>query len=143
MTYNEWLSCIEELKKSNNYMILDKLSKENVNINLSYMLEPKLIDLIYYRFKSSITSIITNLRDMYSDQYYLDLILLNFRKDIEFIKKIMKLKQISEEEYSRLNNDLRRELNESYKLLEEEAVSVDDTGNLLMIIRNNRIKWSE
>ncbi len=143
MTYNEWLSCIEELKKSNNYMILDKLSKENVNINLSYMLEPKLIDLIYYRFKSSITSIITNLRDMYSDQYYLDLILLNFRKDIEFIKKIMKLKQISEEEYSRLNNDLRRELNESYKILEEEAVSVDDTGNLLMIIRNNRIKWSE
>ena len=80
---------------------------------------------------------------MYSDQYYLDLILLNFRKDIEFIKKIMKLKQISDKEYVRLNDDLKKELDESYKILEEEAVYVDDTGNLLMIIRNNRIKWSE
>ena len=143
MTYNEWLSCIEELKKSNNYMILDRLSNEEVNNNINSMLEPKLIELIYYRFKSSVNNIIVNLRDMYSDQYYLDLILLNFRKDIEFIKKIMKLKQISDKEYVRLNDDLKKELDESYKILEEEAVYVDDTGNLLMIIRNNRIKWSE
>lgn len=143
MTYNEWLSCIEELKKSNNYMILDRLSNEEVNNNINSMLEPKLIELIYYRFKSSVSNIIVNLRDMYSDQYYLDLILLNFRKDIEFIKKIMKLKQISDKEYVRLNDDLKKELDESYKILEEEAVYVDDTGNLLMIIRNNRIKWSE
>ena len=38
MTYNEWLSCIEELKKSNNYMILDRLSNEEVNNNINSML---------------------------------------------------------------------------------------------------------
>ena len=143
MTYNEWLDCIEELKKSNNYLILDKLEKEDVNENINSMIEPKLLELIDYKFRSGVSNIIVNLKDMYSDQYYMDLLLLNFKKDIIFIKKLLRLKQISNESSLELENKLKDDLEDSYKILEEESVKVDDTGNLLMIIRNNKIKWSD
>ena len=143
MTYNEWLDCIEELKNSNNYLILDKLEKEDVNENINSMLEPKLLELIDYKFRSGVSNIVVNLKDMYSDQYYMDLLLLNFKKDIIFIKKLLRLKQISNESSLELENKLKDDLEDSYKILEEESVKVDDTGNLLMIIRNNKIKWSD
>ena len=143
MTYNEWLDCIEELKNSNNYLILDKLEKEDVNENINSMIEPKLLELIDYKFRSGVSNIIVNLKDMYSDQYYMDLLLLNFKKDIIFIKRLLRLKQISNESSLELENKLKDDLEDSYKILEEESVKVDDTGNLLMIIRNNKIKWSD
>lgn len=143
MTYDEWLNNIEELKNSNNYAILEKLEKESLNENINHMIEPKLIKLISDRLIVSLNKLTNNLLDIYTDPYKMDMVLVTFRKDIDFSLRLLKLKQISSESYKDTYEGLKSQVNESFSILEKEAVNIDSTGNLMMIIRNNRIKWSE
>jgi len=143
MNYQEWLDAIEELTKSNNFLILEKLEKEPINESINHLIEDKLINLINNRTQYSLNKIVIELNNMYSDQYQFDMQLIIFKKDIEFSLRLLKLKQISKEKYDETLSDLKKEVEESYKILDKTALEIDPNGNLSLIIKNNRIKWSE
>ena len=143
MNYQEWLDAIEELTKSNNFLILEKLEKEPINESINHLIEDKLINLINNRTQYSLNKIVIELNNMYSDQYQFDMQLIIFKKDIEFSLRLLKLKQISKEKYDEALSDLKKEVEESYKILDKTALEIDPNGNLSLIIKNNRIKWSD
>lgn len=144
MTYEEWLSIIEEISKSSiNMTTLEKLKNTEINPNINEMVYPKLVSTIKNRFTNSINKIINSLDIVFSDKNYLDLELLNFKKELKYLEELTKLKQIPDELKIDLYSTLVNESNNVYNILEKEADKIDYTGVYGSIIRNNRIKWSE
>lgn len=144
MTYEEWLSIIEEINKSSiNMTTLEKLKNAEINPNINEMVYPKLVSTIKNRFTNSINKIINSLDIVFSDKNYLDLELLNFKKELKYLEELTKLKQIPDELKIDLYSTLVNESNNVYNILEKEADKIDYTGVYGSIIRNNRIKWSE
>lgn len=144
MTYEEWLSIIEEINKSSiNMTTLEKLKNAEINPNINEMVYPKLVSAIKNRFTNSINKIINSLDIVFSDKNYLDLELLNFKKELKYLEELTKLKQIPDELKIDLYSTLVNESNNVYNILEKEADKIDYTGVYGSIIRNNRIKWSE
>ncbi len=144
MTYEEWLSIIEEINKlSINMTTLEKLKNAEINPNINEMVYPKLVSAIKNRFTNSINKIINSLDIVFSDKNYLDLELLNFKKELKYLEELTKLKQIPDELKIDLYSTLVNESNNVYNILEKEADKIDYTGVYGSIIRNNRIKWSE
>ena len=80
---------------------------------------------------------------MYNDNNYMDICMIEFKKNINFIEKLIKLKQIPVNIQQQLLNKLKDETDKTYEILEKESIAIDDKGILQMIIRNNRIKWSD
>ena len=98
MTYEEWLSTIEQLNTTNtNQDLLNKLKQEPVNNNLSSMIVPKLVKLINNRFELSVNKIIKELEYIFTDINYLDLSLLNFKKEIKYLLELINLQHIPED----------------------------------------------
>ena len=98
MTYEEWLSTIEQLTTTNtNQDLLNKLKQEPVNNNLSSMITPKLIRLINTRFDLSVNKIIKELEIILNDINYLDLALLNFKKEINYLFELINIPQIPQD----------------------------------------------
>ncbi len=144
MTYEEWLSSIEEINKTSiNMTVLEKMKNAEINMNINEMLYPKLVSAIRNRFTNSINKIINSLDIVFSDKNYLDLELLNFKKELKFLEELTRLKQIPDEIKIDLFSTLVNESNNIYNILEKEANKIDYTGVYGSIIRNNRIKWSE
>ena len=144
MTYEEWLSSIEEINKTSiNMTVLEKMKNAEINMNINEMLYPKLVSAIRNRFTNSINKIINSLDIVFSDKNYLDLELLNFKKELKFLDELTRLKQIPDEIKIDLFSTLVNESNNIYNILEKEANKIDYTGVYGSIIRNNRIKWSE
>ncbi len=144
MTYEEWLSIIEEINKTSiNMTTLEKLKNTEINPNINEMVYPKLVSAIKNRFTNSINKIINSLDIVFSDKNYLDLELLNFKKELKYLEELTKLKQIPDELKIDLYSTLVNESNNVYNILEKEADKIDYTGVYGSIIRNNRIKWSE
>ena len=100
-------------------------------------------NLIRTKFNNSINKIIKNLGEIFSDVNYLDLTLLNFKKEINYVIELSKLKQLPPEKQIELQIILKTETNKVYDILCTEADKIDYTGSTSIIIRNNRIKWSE
>ena len=133
MQYEEWLNILEELKTSStNIDTLKRMQNADVNPNFNNMLVPKLEELIRTKFNYSIEKIIKNLGDIFSDINYLDLTLLN-----------SKIKQLPQEKQIEIQIVLKTETNKVYDILCTEADKIDYTGSTSIIIKNNRIKWSE
>lgn len=144
MQYEEWLNILEELKTSStNIDTLKRIQNADVNPNFNNMLVPKLEELIKTKFDYSIEKIIKNLGDIFSDINYLDLALLNFKKEINYVIELSKLKQIPPEKQIEIQIVLKTETNKVYDILCTEADKIDYTGSTSIIIKNNRIKWSE
>lgn len=144
MQYEEWLNAIEELKgSSTNIDILKKMQNAEVNPSFNNMLVPKLEELIKFKFNNSINKIIKSLGEIFSDINYLDLSLLNLKKEINYIIELTKLNQLPPETQTELNNILKTETSKVYDILCKEADKIDYTGGTSIIIKNNRIKWSE
>lgn len=144
MQYEEWLNILEELKTSStNIDTLKRMQNADVNPNFNNMLVPKLEELIRTKFNYSIEKIIKNLGDIFSDINYLDLTLLNFKKEINYVIELSKLKQIPPEKQIEIQIVLKTETNKVYDILCTEADKIDYTGGTSIIIKNNRIKWSE
>lgn len=144
MQYEEWLNILEEIKTSStNIDTLKRMQNADVNPNFNNMLVPKLEDLIRTKFNYSIEKIIKNLGDIFSDINYLDLTLLNFKKEINYVIELSKLKQIPPEKQIEIQIVLKTETNKVYDILCTEADKIDYTGGTSIIIKNNRIKWSE
>jgi hypothetical protein len=144
MTYEEWLASIKEINKTSiNMTVLEKMKNAEINMNINEMLYPKLVSAIRNRFTNSINKIINSLDIVFSDKNYLDLELLNFKKELKFLEELTRLKQIPDEIKIDLFSTLVNESNNIYNILEKEANKIDYTGVYGSIIRNNRIKWSE
>lgn len=144
MTYEEWLSTIEQLNTTNtNQDLLNKLKQEPVNNNLSSMIVPKLVTLINNRFELSVNKIIKELEYIFTDINYLDLSLLNFKKEIKYLLELINLQHIPEDIKQTSINKLKQDTNKVYDILIKEADKYDYTGVASMTIKNNMIKWSE
>lgn len=144
MNYEEWLNAIETLKKGNiDKTLLETLQNTEINENINTMLVPKLIELIKARFSISINKIIKNLSEIFSDINYLDMALVNFKKEINYILELIKLKQIPAAEKIELRKEIVDGVNETYRILTEEAINVDSKGTYAQIIEYNKIKWSD
>ena len=144
MTYEEWLKNIEELKQTNiNIEKLNILKEAPINENLFQMIENKLLELVKIKFEKSITKLIKELPTIFSDVNYLDLALIDFKKEIKFLIEIIYLKQISPPEQIALLNMIKEQTENAYNILLKEANQTDQTGIFAITINNNRIKWSE
>lgn len=144
MTYEEWLNIIEELKNNNtNYGKLEQLKKAELNTNINELLVPKLENLITTRFENAINKIISNLENIFTDVNYLDLVLVNFKKEIKFINELISLKQLPNDKKINLFSDIKEGTDNIYTILEKEAQQIDEIGIFAITINNNRINWSE
>ena len=144
MTYEEWLSTIEQLNTTNtNQDLLNKLKQEPVNNNLSSMIVPKLVTLINNRFELSVNKITKELEYIFTEINYSDLSLLNFKKEIKYLVELINLQHIPEDIKQTSINKLKQDTNKVYDILIKEADKYDYTGVASMTIKNNMIKWSE
>ena len=144
MTYEEWLNTIEELKHPNlSIDNLNKIKNTSLNENINPLLIPKIENLIKERLNNSINKIILNLSEIFNDINYLDLTLLNFKKEINYILEIISIKQLPKDKQKELKDMIKNEGNNVIEILNKEAQKIDYTGALSSIINNYRIKWSE
>ena len=144
MTYEEWLSTIETLTSTNiNQELLNKVKQEPVNTNLKDLIVPKLLRLIQNRFDLSVNKIINELEFLFSDVNYLDLSLLNYKKEMNYLHELIKRNQIPNDIQSERIKKLKEDTNKVYDILIKEADKYDYTGVFSMTIKNNMIKWSE
>ena len=144
MTYQQWLENIKLLEgRGINFQVLELLEQQEPNSVIEEMLTPKLEELITKRTNYSITEIIHNLEIIFSDINELDYNLVKFKKEIGFIIRLIKLKQIPYAIQSQIFKKFKTDIDEVYKILKQEADMVDYTGSFSQIIKNNEYKWSE
>lgn len=144
MTYQSWLENIKLLEgRGINLQVLELLEQQEPNPVIEEMLTPKLEELITKRTNQSITAIIQNLEIIFSDINELDYNLVKFKKEIGFIIRLIKLKQIPYIIQSQILKKFKADIDEVYKILKQEADIVDYTGSFSQIIKNNEYKWSE
>ncbi len=143
MSYEEWLNRIEALSNKNDYNILKELETVPYNANLEELLTPKLSDLVTKKLTKSINSIVKSLELIYKDPNELDICMIEFKKNIQFIYKLINIKQLKPEKQKEMRANLKIETDKTYDILEKEAVKIDNLGIFQMVIRNNRIKWSD
>lgn len=144
MDYETWLNSIEKLKSG--YIdneTLQHMQNSEINNNINSMLIPKLDELIRLRFENSINKLITNLREIYSDINFLDMSLVNLKKELTYIKKLIYLKQIPYEKQKELSDYVESRLEKTYDILTKEAINVDPKGIYAQTINYNKIKWSD
>ena len=144
MTYEEWLITIENLKNTNiNQELLDKIKNTDINENINNMLIPKITSMLKYRFDESINKITRDIYQIFSDHNYLDLALLNFKKELKYLIELTNIKQLPNDIKEQLINKFKTDTEKVYNILLNKANTEDYTGILSMTINNNRIKWSE
>lgn len=144
MTYEEWLDTIESLKNTNtNQELLNKLKKEPLNTNLEELLRPKLNELIDTRYNLSVNKIIRDLDFIFSDINYLDLALLNFKKEINYLLELARINQMPIDIQVNQTKDIKENTIKVYDILIKEADKYDYTGIASLTIKNNMIKWSD
>ena len=144
MTYEEWLITIENLKNTNiNQELLDKIKNTDINENINNMLIPKITSMLKYRFDESVNKITRDIYQIFSDHNYLDLALLNFKKEIKYLIELTNIKQLPNDIKEQLINKFKTDTEKVYNILLNKANTEDYTGILSMTINNNRIKWSE
>ena len=122
MTYSEWLELLDILKKSSKREYMDKLINEPINSNIQDVLSPKIKDIIYERFRTSIQNIIKNLEMMFEDVDLFDMEMVNFRKNIKLTMELINCKNLYVHDRIQIEKNLKDEVEETYKILENEAL---------------------
>ena len=139
MNYNDWLDLINQVEKSNrNTIYLQKMEDADNNININEMLQPKLIDLITNKLAKAIRRIVNNINETFRNPNTLELTIINFDKDIQYILKICNLKQIDNDVKSKLITTVNDEANKVYDILIEKSLEVDRTGMYKTIIEKKK-----
>lgn len=144
MTYQEWLENIKLLNnRQMNIEVLNKLENEPPNLNIQEMLVPKLEELITYRTNMTMQEVLASLELIFNDINELDYALVKFKKEISYIVRLIKIKQMTTDNQQRILNKFKEDINEVYNVLKKEADILDYTGSYSTIIKNNEYKWSE
>lgn len=144
MNYEAYLALFDKIKNSNmNLEALTQLKNSAINNNLLELLEPKYTEVILYIFSRSIKSIINDLTNIFSDVNILDMDLVTFKKEINYIRQLINIDILSKETKDLLFNKIKQETDNTYDILLKEARRIDSTGIYEITIKNNRIKWSD
>lgn len=144
MEYQTWISIIEKLKNGTiDIGKLNQLKEAPINNNINDLLIPKLEELINYRFEKIVRKITSELVDIFNDVNYLDITLVNLKKELNFLIEIINLKQINPDKQKELKKNLINNTNQIYDILIKEAKRIDYTGVFEITISNNKIKWSD
>lgn len=143
MNYEDYIDIIEKLKNSNDLVEKEKIMNSSINESLIPMIEPKLIELIKIKYQNSVNKMVSNLEIIFSDKYNLDQYLVNFKKEINFIYDLTKIKELTEENRKLMQDMVKNETKKVYNILIDKANAIDITGVLGMTIKNNEIKWGE
>jgi len=140
MSYEEWLNNIDILREKDNKEIKDKLLIEDVNDNIKFLLEPKIVELINYKFKKLTNKISSNLNELYSDYNILDMHLVNIKKSLKFIIELTYINVISKDKQLEIRASLKKEIEYMYKILIDGADKIDSIGIFSQTIKNNMYK---
>ena len=143
MSYQEWIDNIEKLRHANDENIKSMMLQEDVNTNIKDMLQPKIIQLIEYKFKSTIDAILKSKDPMFYDYDLMDLNLMHLKKNIKFIEELLNIKYLDKENSKHLKEIIKLNLDKLYDSLIKASLEIDDIGELSMIIKNNIYKWSD
>lgn len=144
MDYQTWLNIIDKIKSGNNSEeLLNTLKNAPINNNINELIIPKVEELIKTRFEKRIITITNDLDNIFNDSNYLDLILVNLKKEITFLLEICNLKQLDEDTKNNLKLYLVNKTEQVYDILLKEAKRIDYTGIYEMTIKNNKMKWSK
>lgn len=143
MKYEEWIKVIDEVAKYNDKDKLELMKKQEFDSSINRLLEGKLENLVYFKLSKAIKKILRDIEIIFNDYNYLDMELVNFKKDINYILEICNLKQISDDVRCRLIDKVKNEVNKVYDILIREANRTDIVGVLGMTIKNNMIKWGD
>ena len=144
MTYEEYLNLFNELKTPTyNNELLNKLKTMPINPNLQELLSPKYEDLINYKFTESVKKIKTDLPTIFDDNNYLDLYLVNFKKEINYLLEMLKIDLLPPNTKEQLAKTIKEGTDKIYEILINEANREDLTGIYALTIKNNQIKWSD
>lgn len=140
MTYEEWVNNIEIIEKTNNEMILKQLENEMINDAINHNISEKLKQMIDKKFTNINNKVIAALDGFY-DENEVDITMVNLKKEFKYLMRICNLKQIENRDL--VIEEIKNGINEIYNILEEKTLNFDDSGMINLIIKNNRIKWSE
>lgn len=140
MTYEEWVNNIEIIEKTNNEMILKQLENEMINDAINHNISEKLKEMIDKKFTNINNKVIAALDGFY-DENEVDITMVNLKKEFKYLMRICNLKQIENRDL--VIEEIKNGINEIYNILEEKTLGFDDSGMINLIIKNNRIKWSE
>ena len=143
MNYNEWLELLDILTKSSDNNYIEKVLNEPLNPNLIDKIKPKIINMIHERLAYLVKNITINLDEIFNDKYMLDIELVNFRKSIIQTLNLINNNYLTEAEKRNLITKLNEDIDKVYTILEKEALISDETGELLSIVKNNRIKRND
>lgn len=144
MTYEEWLSILDDLKKPTlSTEKIELLKNTSINNNINDLIVPKIQDTIDIRFSNTINKIINNLDEIFYDKNMLDMELVNFKKEIKYIQELINLKQLPVNIQNELRIKIKDQTIQVFDILKKEANKIDYTGTFSLIIDNNKIKWSD
>lgn len=144
MSYEEYINLFNDIKTfDTNLEKLEILKKTPVNPNIKELLIPKIIDLIKYKFQKTISKIKDNLDELFDDINYLDLSLVNFKKEINYIIDLIDNPIINEKDQEELLKMVYNDTDKVYDILIKEADNIDRNGTISIVIKNNRIKWRQ
>lgn len=144
MTYEEWLSILDDLKKPTlSTEKIELLKNTTINNNINDLIVPKIQDTIDIRFSNAINKIINNLDEIFYDKNMLDMELVNFKKEIKYIQELINLKQLPTNIQNELRIKIKDQTTQVFDILKKEANKIDYTGTFSLIIDNNKIKWSD
>ncbi len=137
MTYEEWLNNIKILENSNNEQILNKLLEEPIKESLKNNISKQINNLIEVKLQQENKKIIRELEN-FKDENEFDLFLVTIKKDFNYIIKLSSL--INEPS---LKNNIKISIDKIYNIINNSIKQYDDNGILQLLVKNNRIKWSD
>ena len=143
MSYAEWVELFEKFRNTN----LDKdqlnylLSLDN-NPSIQERLTEKFSILLNDRLQLSVNKLISDLDIIFSDQNYMDFMLVSFRKEVDYLLQMLQVKILTDESRNNIRSEIKNKVDEIMKIMDDKALEIDYTGVLSMMIKNNGIKWS-
>jgi hypothetical protein len=138
MSYAEWVELFEKFRNTN----LDKdqlnylLSLDN-NPSIQERLTEKFSILLNDRLQLSVNKLISDLDIIFSDQNYMDFMLVSFRKEVDYILQMLQVKILTDESRNNIRSEIKNKVDEIMKIMDDKALEIDYTGVLSMMIKNN------
>lgn len=144
MTYEEYIDLFSKLKTNNyNKELLETLKKTPLNTNIQDLLIDKYYEVIIYKFSASIHKLKDDLYTIFSDVNYLDMYLVNFKKEIKYLEEMININILPQTKKDELKTLIKDETTKTYEILLKEANREDPKGIYALTIKNNTIKWSD
>ena len=141
-TYGDWIDALEELKtvvKDPKYIEILGRGTNNYNEATTKRLIDKIDEVVRVRLKTSLDKFIGKLSYIVSRPTNFNFELLELKKEFYFVYSLCSLPVIPEINKEKLRNSIKMVADANQITLEEQVNKIDGTGQLLSILKNNRI----